>query len=74
MGNRGQQRLPFEMANGVWTSALFQVAEVFHPLISVAELCETGNFVIFGVSGGGHPQSQVRARGAVREPRWHLRL
>ena len=50
--NRGQQRLPIELSNGTRSHALFQVAEVSRPLISVAAVCATGNVVIFGVSGG----------------------
>ena len=52
MPNEGQQRLPIALGNGVKTMALFQLAEVSRPLISVARMCEMGNQVIFGVSGG----------------------
>ena len=52
MANEGQQRLPIELENGARTMALFQVAEVSRPLMSVARVCEMGNTVIFGVGGG----------------------
>ena len=38
--------------NGTCTEALFQVAEVSRPLIGVGRVCEMGNRVIFGSSGG----------------------
>ena len=50
--NRGQQRIPVELGNGTQSHALFQVADVARPLISVAAICATGNVVIFGVGGG----------------------
>ena len=50
--NLGQQRIPIQLSTGVKTHALFQVAEVSRPLISVARLSEMGNAVIFGASGG----------------------
>ena len=50
--NRGQQRIPVELSNGTQSHALFQVADVSRPLISVAAICTTGNVVIFGVGGG----------------------
>ena len=52
IANRGQQRLPIELAGGVRTHAVFQVADVSRPLISVAKLAEAGKAVIFGCSGG----------------------
>ena len=50
--NKGQQRLPIELSNGTRSHALFQVADVSRPLISVASVCATGNVVIFGIGGG----------------------
>ena len=50
--NRGQQSLPVELSNGTRSKALFQVANVTRPLVSVAAACATGNVVIFGVGGG----------------------
>ena len=50
--NRGQQRLPIELGNGMRTHAIFQVADVSRPLVSVAKLAEAGKAVIFGCSGG----------------------
>ena len=34
------------------TEVLFQIAEVTKPLVSVSAICERGNRVIFGKSGG----------------------
>ena len=51
MPNRGQQRLPIKLGNGVRTRAIFQVADVSRPLVSVAKLAEAGKAVIFGWSG-----------------------
>ena len=50
--NRGQQRLPIELGDGTRTHAIFQVADVSRPLVSVARLVEAGKSVIFGCSGG----------------------
>ena len=50
--NRGQQLLPVELSNGTQSKALFQVADVARPLVSVAAVGATGNVVIFGVGGG----------------------
>ena len=50
--NRGQQTLSVELRNGTRSKALFQVADVTRPLVSVAAVCATGNVVIFGVGGG----------------------
>ena len=44
--------MPVALENGVRTIATFQVAEVSRPLMSVGELCELGNRVIFGANGG----------------------
>ena len=38
--------------NGACTYAVFQVADVTRPLLSVARLCELGNRVLFGKNGG----------------------
>ena len=50
--NRGQQRLPIELGNGLRTHAIFQVADVSRPLVSVAKLAEAGKAVVFAYSGG----------------------
>ena len=50
--DRGQQELPIELDNVTRSHAIFQVAGVSRPLISVAAVCATGNVVIFGQSGG----------------------
>ena len=50
--NLGQQQIPVAMGNGLRTIAVFQVAEVSRPLMSVAKVCEMGNRVVFGANGG----------------------
>ena len=50
--NQGEQHLPIALENGVCSSAIFQVADVSRPLIGVGRVCEMGNRVIFGASGG----------------------
>ena len=52
IANKAQQRLPIELAKGVRTHAIFQLADVSRPLVSVAKLAEAGKAVIFGCSGG----------------------
>ena len=52
IANRGQQLLPCMLGNGDITEAVFQVADVSRPLMSVSKVCEAGNRVIFGQSGG----------------------
>ena len=42
IANLGEQRIPVSFG-GVRTSAVFQVAEVSRPLMSVARICEVGN-------------------------------
>ena len=49
--NLGEQQVPVAFG-GVRTMALFQVADVSRPLMSVARICEMGNRVIFGAAGG----------------------
>ena len=44
--------LPVELCNGTKSQALFQIADVTRPLVSVSAVCATGNVVIFGVGGG----------------------
>ena len=51
IANLGEQRIPVSFG-GTRTSAVFQVAEVSRPLMSVARICELGNRIIFGASGG----------------------
>ena len=53
ISNVGQQTLPVALENGVRASAVFQVADVSRPLMSVGKVCEMGNRVLFG-AGGGH--------------------
>ena len=38
--------------NGEECEVLFQIADVSKPLVSVSAICERGNRVIFGRSGG----------------------
>ena len=52
ISNLGQQTLPVAFENGVRCCAVFQVAEVSRPLMSVARICELGNRVMFGAGGG----------------------
>ena len=50
--NAGQQTIPIAFKNGVKAVAVFQVAAVSRPLMSVAKICELGNRVLFGAGGG----------------------
>ena len=50
--NLGQQTIPVAFENGSKCIAIFQVAEVSRPLMSVAKICELGNRVLFGAGGG----------------------
>ena len=50
--NLGQQHLHACTEEGEYTEVLFQIADVSKPLVSVSAICERGNRVIFGRSGG----------------------
>ena len=50
--NLGQQQIQACTEDGDPTSVLFQIADVTKPLVSVSSICERGNRVIFGRSGG----------------------
>ena len=50
--NLGQQQIHACTEDGDPTSVLFQIADVSKPLVSVGSICEKGNRVIFGCSGG----------------------
>lgn len=50
--NLGQQHIQACTEEGENTSVLFQIADVSKPLVSVGSICEKGNRVIFGRSGG----------------------
>jgi hypothetical protein len=50
--NLGQQRVDFVTAEGHKCGIAFQVAEVEHPLISVAHLAASGNEVVLAETGG----------------------
>ena len=52
LDNLGQQELPIAFDNGMRAMATFQIANVSRPLMSVARICELGNRVLFGASGG----------------------
>ena len=50
--NQGEQRIATCTEEGEEGEVLFQVADVSKPLVSVSSICERGNRVIFGRSGG----------------------
>jgi hypothetical protein len=50
--NLGEQLLDAVTEAGEETNVLFQIADVSRPLVSVSAICEMGNRVIFGKSGG----------------------
>lgn len=50
--NLGEQELHIVTDNGLDTTVLFQLADVSRPLMSVSAICDKGNRVIFGKSGG----------------------
>ena len=57
--NRGEQRITFKTWEGHDCSLRLQVADVTKPLLSVAQLVDTGHDVAFGRTGGTirHPQT-----------------
>ena len=59
--NRGQQSLPVELGNETKSHALFQIADVARPFVSVVAMFATGNVVISGVRGGviRHPETGI---------------
>ena len=50
--NQGEQVLPSVAENGMVSKHRWQLAPVTRPLASVGELCDAGNRVVFGKSGG----------------------
>ena len=50
--NLGQQKIQACTEQGDETEVLFQIADVSKPLVSVSSICERGNRVLFGKSGG----------------------
>ena len=50
--NKGQQSIHACTEEGYFMDVMFQIADVTKPLVSVSALCERGNRVIFGRSGG----------------------
>ena len=50
--NLGEQLLSAVTDQGIETQVLFQLADVSCPLISVSQICDHGNRVIFGRGGG----------------------
>ena len=52
LANLGEQSICACTEEGDMTGVKFQIADVSKPLVSVSALCEKGNRVIFGRSGG----------------------
>ena len=52
LNNLGEQRIMACTEEGDEGEVLFQIADVSKPLVSVSSICERGNRVIFGKSGG----------------------
>ena len=50
--NLGEQRITGVVPGGAERAMTFQVAEVTRPLLSVGRICDRGNVVTFGSSGG----------------------
>ena len=50
--NEGEQCLPTQSSEGVWTQQRWQLAEVTKPLLSIGEECDKNQYVVFGRSGG----------------------
>ena len=50
--NLGEQKIKACSEEGEDLEVLFQIADVSKPLVSVSAICERGNRVIFGRSGG----------------------
>ena len=50
--NLGDQSLNVITDNGMDTTVLFQLADMSRPVMSVSEICDRGNRVIFGCGGG----------------------
>ena len=48
----GEQRVEVVTDNGVPTEILFQLCDVTRPLVSISHICDKGNRVIYGRSGG----------------------
>ena len=48
----GEQRILACTEDGETKEVLFQIADISKPLVSVSAICERGNRVIFGRSGG----------------------
>ena len=65
--NLGQSDVSFLDDEGRHTGILFQVAEITQPLVSVADLCDAGNRVVFE-KGGGYIRHLASGR-QIRLPR-----
>ena len=50
--NLGEQLLDAATDEGTYSQVLYQIADVSRPLTSVSAICEMGNRVVFGRSGG----------------------
>ena len=79
INNLGQQHIQACTPDGTDTEVLFQVADISKPLISVSAICERGNRVIFGKSGGviqniqtGHETPSYRQNGIYILEMWLL--
>ena len=75
--NQGQQTLPMQSAEGVWTNQRWQIAPVTRPLLSIGEECDQNNMVVFGRSGGailnlesGSVRRFPRVRGSYEMELW----
>ena len=50
--NQGEQVLPMQSAEGIWTRQRWQIAPVTRPLLSIGEVCDDNHLVVFGRAGG----------------------
>ncbi len=75
--NEGEQILPMQSGEGVWTQQRWQLADVTRPLLSVGEECDRNQYVIFGKTGGivlnletGETRKFPRVNGAYEMEMW----
>ena len=75
--NEGEQFLPTQSSEGVWTQQRWQLAEVTKPLLSIGEECDKNQYVVFGKSGGivysmetGECRKLPRVNGAYEIEMW----
>ena len=50
--NEGEQLIPTQSSEGVWTTQRWQLTNVTRPLLSIGEECDLNQYVIFGKTGG----------------------